>query len=261
MNRDLENLFRTSIHELHFSSEEKERMYRRLLRSGSVHPVKEREEEKMKKWTLPKVAAVAAACLMVTGVSAFAASRMTTYVASSNGEYDYTSVSDINKASASSEIPDFPETLGNGFRFDGGNTVNVAGKDDAGNTLGKWDDLCATYQNDDGRSVNLSLSPYVSEDGDSRTPTETRTISGITVNYNYDEYLFLPDEKEELDADVKKRMETDDHFYVSYGTDTPETTFYSSATFTKDGISYDIFSSDEVSAKELFAIAEELITQ
>ena len=141
----------------------------------------------------------------------------------------------------------------------GGNTVYVAGKDDSGNTLGKWDDLRAVYKNEDGDIVNLTLSYNLSDD-ENRTPTESRTIDGITVNFNYDEYLILPDENEPLEASVQERKENDDHFFVSYGGE-KETYFFSNASFIKDGVRYLIFTNDDVSADDLFKMAAELINR
>ncbi|MBR1478634.1 MAG: hypothetical protein IJ608_11855 [Lachnospiraceae bacterium] len=167
----------------------------------------------------------------------------------------------VSKVDAKQEadIPDFPEVLGD-YAFDGGNTVHVSGKDDAGNTLGRWKDLNAMYKNADGAVVNLTVSAIL-PDGDGRTPTETRTIDGIEVAYNYDEYLLLPQEYEPLDEDVKSRMENDEHFFVSYGSSETETIFYSFASFVKDGVSYTIFTRNEISADELFKMAEELINR
>ena len=263
MRNNFEEEFIRSMDTLRFSPEDKKRMAGNILRYRNQK--EEREDTIVKKWTLPKAAAVFAACLFITGGTVFGASRLVMYTASSNGSYDYSSLAEMNDATSGVsdkeevEIPEFPEVLG-GYTFDGGNTVNVSGKDDAGNTLGKWDDLRAVYKNEGGSIVNLLMS-YRMPDEENRTPTETRTINGVTVTFNYDEYLVLPDEDEPLDAAVQERMETDDHFYVSYGSPEKETYFYSGAAFAKDGIYYHIFSTDEVAAEDLFNMAAELISR
>ena len=263
MYHNIEKEFIRSMDTLRFSPEDKERIVGKIIQCQNQ--TKKSEDTIMKKWTLPKAAAVATACFLVTGGTVFAASKIVMYTAGSNGSYDYSSIAELNDAplgvknAQELEIPDFPEVLG-GYAFDGGNTVHVAGKDDAGNTMGKWDDLSAVYKNADGARVSLLMSVKLPDEED-RTPTETRTIDGITVTYNYDEYLVLPNEDEPLDADVQKRMENDDHFYVSYGSPEKETYFYSGATFVKDGISYHLFSTDKITANELFDMAAELIGQ
>lgn len=263
MYKEIEKEFCRSMDTLHFSPEDKDRMVGRIIQCQNQSM--KREISAMKKWTLPKVAAVAATCIIATGGTVFAASKIISYEAGSKGAYDYTSVMEMNDATddvqsaTDVKMPEFPDSLGGDYVFDGGNTVNVSGKDEAGNTIGKWDDLRAVYKNPDGGVVNLTLSYNISDDED-RTPTETRTIEGITVAFNYDEYLILPDEDEPLEAAVQERKEHDDHFFVSYGGN-KETCFFSNASFTKDGIRYLIFTNDDVSADNLFSMAEELIAR
>lgn len=245
---------------LRFSPEDKRRIRQNILEYQNQQ---EKRRTIMNKWTFPKAAVVAAALLLVTGGTVFAASKIATYHSWSNSYYDYTSVAEMNEVASGSTndagltIPEFPETLGS-YAFDGGNTVHVAGADDTGNTVGKWDELSAVYKNPEGSSIFLEMSLRL-PDEDDRTPTEVRTIDGIDVTYNYDEYLVLPNEDEPLDPAIEERMNNDDHFFVSYGSDEAETFFFSGARFIKDGISYLIFSTDEIPGDDLFAIAAELI--
>jgi len=259
MRKTFEDEFKKTMDALRFSPEDKKRITEKIIQTHS-----EQRRINMNKWTLPKAAAIAATCLLVTGGTVFAASKIIMYTASSNANYDYSSATEMNSATsdrqenAEVKMTDFPDSLG-GYSFDGGNTVYVAGKDDSGNTLGKWDDLRAVYKNEDGDIVNLTLSYNLSDD-ENRTPTESRTIDGITVNFNYDEYLILPDENEPLEASVQERKENDDHFFVSYGGE-KETYFFSNASFIKDGVRYLIFTNDDVSADDLFKMAAELINR
>ena len=261
MRNKFEDEFKATMNTLRFSPEDKERIAKNIIEYQN--PKEKREEIKMNKWTLPKAAAVAAACLLVTGGTVFAASKIVMYTASSNGSYDYTSIAEINDAaldianSSDAGTLKLPEVLGN-FTISGGNTVTVSGKDDSENTVGKWDDLYAEYKNADDLMVSLSLSAHVTDD-ETRTPTETRTINGITASYNRDEYLVLPNEDEPLSPNVQEREKTDDHFFVSYGSSEAETIFYSGVSFVKDGVSYNLFTSNDISADELFDLAEELI--
>ena len=68
----------------------------------------------MNKWTLPKAAAIAATCLLVTGGTVFAASKIIMYTASSNANYNYSSATEMNSATsdrqenAEVKMPDFP---------------------------------------------------------------------------------------------------------------------------------------------------------
>lgn len=159
MRNEFEDAFKTSMNTLRFSPEDKKRITEKIIQTHT-----EQRRINMNKWTLPKAAAIAATCLLVTGGTVFAASKIIMYTASSNANYDYSSATEMNSATpdrqenAEVKMPDFPDSLG-GYSFDGGNTVYVAGKDDSGNTLGKWDDLSAVYKNEDGDIVNLTLCP------------------------------------------------------------------------------------------------------
>lgn len=254
MSRNIEREFQSAMNGLVLSSNDKKRLLEKVMQAGEAHS--KSEVIRMKKWSIPKAAAIALAGVMVTGVTTFAASRILSYEASSPAHYTYTSAADMNAEDTDTQV--FPETLGEGYIFEGGNDVYVSGKDDAGNTLGNWTDQRAEYHHADGTSISLSVSEKPSDDN-GRMPTKTREIAGTTVVYNYDEYLLLPDENAELDPAVKARMETDDHFFVSYGGEEQETYFFRSLSFVKDGISYNLNTMDEVSEDKLFFMAENIL--
>ena len=255
MSRNIEREFQGAMSGLAFSSHDKKRLLKNVMPAGEKHS--KGEVIIMKTKSIPKAAAIALAGVVVTGGTALAASRILTYEASSPAYYEYNSAADMN-AEEGTQV--FPETLGAGYVFDGGNDVYVSGKDDAGNTLGKWTDQRAEYHHTDGTSVSLSVSGQPADDN-GRTPTATREIAETTVAYNYDEYLLLPDESAPLDPAVKERMETDDHFFVSYGGEEQETYFFRSVSFEKNGVSYNLNTMDEISEDELFSMAEELLTR
>ena len=152
-------------------------------------------------------------------------------------------------------MAEFPDALGGSYIFEGGNTVNVGEKD--GTRADKWDDLSAVYKSADDDTVTLTLSDMMSDE-EKRTPTEIRVIDGIVASFNYDEHLVLAGEGKSLDAAIQERMENDEHFFVSYS-DKEETYFFSSVSFVKDGVSYHIYTTDNISADVLFSMAEELI--
>lgn len=255
MSRNIEEEFRRSIDELRFQPTDKDRLHNKLV--WSQIKTNEREANHMKRWTFKRAAAVAAACLMITGVTAFAAGKISSYNASSKAGYDYKTTAQLNDANDSMN-PTFPESLGNSFSFAGGNNVHVNGVDESGNTAGEWNDLQAEYKDKAGKKVAVSATTHPADEND-RTATESRTIGGIDVQYNCDEYLFLPDENSELDVAVKNRMENDDHFFVSYGSNKEETIIYKGVSFEQNGIFYHLYTSDNIGSEELFQMAAELI--
>ena len=106
--------------------------------------------------------------------------------------------------------------------------------------------------------IRTDVSSHNAED-EARTATQSRTISGVDVRYDCDEYLLLPDEDQELDDAVKARMETDDHFFVSYGSEKEETVVYKGVAFEQNGLFYHLYTDDNIDSEELFGMAAELI--
>ena len=255
MPSNFEEEFQQSMDSLRFQAADKDRLHNKLVWSQSK--TTEREAIYMKKRTFKRTAAIAAACFMLTGITAFAAGKIVSYHASSKAGYDYKTAAQINGADNSMN-PAFPESLGKGFSFAGGNKVRVDGINDSGNTAGKWTDLNAEYKDKAGRKINISVSAHQA-DGDGRTATESRTISGVNVQYNCDEYLFLPDENYELDDSAKARMESDDHFFVSYGTNKKETIIFKSVTFKQNGLLYHLYTNDNINGEALFQMAAKMI--
>ena len=82
MSRYFEEEFQRSMDELRFQTADKDRLHNKLMWSQSK--TYEREDNHMKKLKLKRAAAVAAAYLMITGVTAFAAGKISSYNASSH---------------------------------------------------------------------------------------------------------------------------------------------------------------------------------
>ena len=70
MRNEFEDAFKTSMNTLRFSPEDKKRITEKIIQTHT-----EQRRINMNKWTLPKAAAIAATCLLVTGGTVFAASK------------------------------------------------------------------------------------------------------------------------------------------------------------------------------------------
>ena len=108
MSRYFEEEFRQSMDALRFQPADKDRLHSKLVLSQNK--TNEREANHMKKWTFKRAAAVAAACFMITGVTAFAAGKISSYNASSKAGYDYKTTAQLNDANDSMN-PAFPRFL------------------------------------------------------------------------------------------------------------------------------------------------------
>ena len=104
MRKTFEDEFKKTMDALRFSPEDKKRITEKIIQTYS-----EQRRINMNKWTLPKAAAIAATCLLVTGGTVFAASKIIMYTASSNANYDYSSATEMNSATSdrqeNAEVP------------------------------------------------------------------------------------------------------------------------------------------------------------
>lgn len=110
-----------------------------------------------------------------------------------------------------------PEQFTTGFRFQEVRTGEVEGTDDAGNFVMSFRELTAYYRNDDGQQVSLRMQPNLAEEGDNRTPTASKTVGGVTLNYYVDHYKFVPDGYEPSEEEQQWMQQPGN--YLSYGSD------------------------------------------
>lgn len=262
MSRDYEKEFNKSIESLRFSSDAKKRLYDRLICSDTKRS--EREDRVMKKWTLPKIAAVAVATLFMTGGVAFAAGQIvSTYSRASifDYKYDHDDTDLINTKAGIEAI--MPNEFSTGFAFDKAAVLNVDGKDTDGNTVSSWPEINIVYVNPANEKLSLSIEDAAFSSGiDYETATMIKEINGIQVVYNLDEYLFLPPSAEEngLSQELQERLDNDPHFYVSIGSAEEEHSFHRGVVFIKDDIYYHLFGMDtDLTADDFFSMAADII--
>lgn len=151
-----------------------------------------------------------------------------------------------------------PEQFTTGFRFQEVRTGEVEGTDDAGNLVMSFRELTAYYRNDNGQQVSLRMQPNLAEEGDNRTPTASKTVGGVTLNYYVDHYKFVPDGYEPSEEEQQWMQQPGN--YLSYGSDeVVESTF----AFLNWKTAENDFSIADMTAAinpdVLFAMAEEII--
>lgn len=110
-----------------------------------------------------------------------------------------------------------PEQFTTGFRFQEVRTGEVEGTDDAGNLVMSFRELTAYYRNDNGQQVSLRMQPNLAEERDTRTPTASKTVGGVTLNYYVDHYKFVPDGYEPSEEEQQWMQQPGN--YLSYGSD------------------------------------------
>ena len=151
-----------------------------------------------------------------------------------------------------------PEQFTTGFRFQEVRTGEVEGTDDAGNFVMSFRELTAYYRNDNGQQVSLRMQHNLAEEGDTRTPTASKTVGGVTLNYYVDHYKFVPDGYEPSEEEQQWMQQPGN--YLSYGSDEVEESafaFLNWKTAENDFSIADMTAS--INPDVLFAMAEEII--
>ena len=204
--------------------------------------------KQMRSWTFRKSAAAVVMCCLLIGTGVFAAGRIASVVSHGSSEPRVTEYAKIDELEAEAGFTmRTKEDFSNGFAFTGGGIVDTEGQDEQGNGLSSWKMISLTYRNAEDKELTIDAEQEASFEQDlSGNASETRTIRGTEVFYDYTE------EEEE-------RSRTDPHYTIAYGSDAPETTYSSTLCFVKDGVRYYITTFDDVSADELYLIAEELL--
>lgn len=252
--RELEEQIRQTLlrrsESLQVTSGDTERMKR------SVH-MKIEEASVMRRWNVKKIVVVAAAVCVLGSITAVAAGKIT-QVTSQSSPLDEFPYSQLGKEEKKLGLrTKAPEAFSNGYRFDTGVPVARSGKDQDGNVMEKGEDLALTYKKDGQPDVDL----YVQNAGtyeEERKPAEVLDHNGITLGYNSDEYLFVPEDYQVSAAEQAK--EDAGKLFISYGTDQVEHKVIQSVSWKDNGLSYNIQTFDNsMSAEDMAQMAGEVI--
>ena len=212
-----------------------------------------------------KIGVAVAACLTLFSVTAFAAGKATGIVSDIYFGGKSSNFEDIGKLEEEAGIDVAAVGLfTNGYSVEEMEVDQSSTTDDEDNKLSTYKGIRIDYVRDGSPELYLSMFPEAlygedHEEYDSARATETREYDGITVHYNYDEYLSLPEDEEPTDSE-REREETDDHFFISIGRDTRQTDYVSGVNFEIDGVSYVLIGFNlDMSPDELFEMAKEII--
>ena len=206
--------------------------------------------------------ALAAALMLVLGISAFAIWGIPRFT----GTAEYTSLSALPEIEKDVGYPvTVPEHFSNGYAF---SMLRVDGEAVFGESyevLKEYYSVHVTYTRDGEPDLSLSLSP-VSEfesisEAPARTPSEQRTVSGVTVDLNRDHYKLVPEDYEKTEDDLAQ--EAAGHYYISFGSDQIEEREVASAEFKLNNVSYTLIDmkAKEASLDVLTQMAGEIIEE
>ena len=212
--------------------------------------------------------ALAAALMLVLGISAFAIWGIPRFTGTHPmpKTAEYTSLSALPEIEKDVGYPvTVPEHFSNGYAF---SMLRVDGEAVFGESyevLKEYYSVHVTYTRDGKPDLSLSLSP-VSEfesisEAPVRTPSEQRTVSGVTVDLNRDHYKLVPEDYEKTEDDLAQ--EAAGHYYISFGSDQIEEREVAFADFKLDNVSYTLMdmAAKETSLDTLAQMAREIIEE
>lgn len=204
-----------------------------------------------------KISAVAAAAVLVLGITVFAASGIIrSWHSSSSSVPEYTSLPTAKQCIDDiGYTPVLIESFKNGYSFADGSVVSNDLRDDGGNSVEKFKSVTFRYEKD-GDEVNLSQEKFNSEVGNSGDVIAS--VSGVDIYYDtYMNKLVPPDYKM---TDEDKKAEESGELVFSWGVDKACIKKVQSVSFAKDGIHYNLLQIDgNLSSDELAEMAKEII--
>lgn len=264
MNNEMIKDYKESMDELQFSAIEKEHLIHQIHNA-----IGEKNGGHMKSvFNIKKIAAVTAVCSVLVGGTAFAAGKAVS-ICSHNDVYSRTT--DFSDLQSLEEKTGFDieavENFSNGYSFSCMETESSQMEDADNHILHEYKQLYLEYERNGSPYIFISARPVIADEhitGESMEATralQTRTVDGTDIYYSLDEYLFLPAEGDsEPTEEERKREASDNHFFISYGSDKRETGHVSNVIFEMDNVIYDLGTFDNaISAEEMLDMAQEII--
>lgn len=235
-----------------------ERFHNAVVHALEELPQQKESNNMMKKLSLKKSLAIAAAAIFVLSAAVFAAGKVVNHVSHSNAYADYKSmptqeqcIKDIGYA------PEMLDKFSNGYEFESATIVHNDLQDENNKSVEKYDSLSADYRRDNN-------SVYYSADKKSSDTEEygeiIGEINGISVYCNSYMNKFVPPDYKMTEQD--KKDEEEGIYVFSYGSSEVEITKIQDVHWEKDGIDYQLMTMDgDLTEQELFDMAKELITK
>lgn len=206
-----------------------------------------------------KFAVIAAAAVLVLGITVFAAGGLvTSWHSSSSSEAEYTSlptqeqcINDVGYA------PVLKDTFENEYKFSEGSVVKNDLRDDSGKSVEKFNSLSLRYKKGDD-NVYMSVDKYDSETED--YGDIIGSFDGIDIYYYSYMNKIVPPDYEMTEED--KRAEESGELVFSCGSSEVDVSKVQSVHWEQNGIRYSLMQiGGKLSADEMTEMAKELIAK
>lgn len=248
--KDIDNIIKKSLNEAAEQISPKDQMMLSVMSSISEN----KEEFKMKRFSVKKIVVVCAAvCALFTvgviGAGKVAVTESYSYITDEMREYpeqkELDKVIDFK--------PYYPKTLG-GYEFESAVPSSNTRKDEDGNKIADYTDIHFYYKTENGSlGLNVSQQPSYSD-----AKGETTEYNGIEMEYLSTVYKFVPPGYELTDED--KELMDKNELEVSYGSSEVECMNMQNISWTQDGLSYSVMDMGAEIDKDAFVdMAKQII--
>ncbi|MCR4903713.1 MAG: hypothetical protein K6A23_12700 [Butyrivibrio sp.] len=262
MSRNAEYL--DAMQKLTLSDDAKNRMIQRMITTTPITSI----SGKKRNIGIKKYAVLAAACIMTLGLIAAAfignPAKLTSKKVDLSGTRHFENLTEYEKA-AQIDISAV-EAFNNGYKFQYMylSETNAFGGDSSKISKEKAVNIHYTCENKADLEIHMNpviASAHLKDSEDAQNATDQTEIDGITLYYSLNEYLSVPvAEKGTLTNEELERAESDNHFFIYYGSLERKTTYASTLLFEMDNVIYLLETSgNDLAADDLYSMAKEII--
>lgn len=200
---------------------------------------------------------MAAACLLVSGLTVFAGRTANIRVGGSAAP-EYTEYADLEKAEEQlGYTADSVEQFANGYSFADININELEACDEEDNKLYTIPTMMLRYTKD-GSDISLYIQQKIEELTISKEPDASRNCGDVTLRYDEYTYKFVPASYELTQEDIINKQK--DNYMISYGSDEVTIQKVMDVRWEKNGISYEMLGFDlELTGEEMLDMAEEIV--
>lgn len=219
----------------------------------------EKENQTMKSKRRTRIFILAAALICLLSITVYAVEQLNIHSYLSGSSKDYQKYSDLNRAFAQAGFQaTIPETFANGFRFQSAEVQEVEALDESNKLVMTLQELIAYYRNEQGQNLVLRASLNLEElPKDDRTPTSTKTVGGVELNFYRDDYKFVPEDYQP--SQEEQEWASQPGHYITYGADEVREQTVSFLLWTEGDIRYSLMDWNVMEPDVLFAMAEEML--
>ena len=211
----------------------------------------------MKKTSFKKIALVTAALCTLTAITAVAGGKYTTLFSHASHADEIRNFSEVSQLTEKADMKfKYVEEFENGYKFDYAVPAYTYGEDSStGKSSNAWIEANLAYTKDGEATVNFSATKTYFDD---ETCDSSIDYEKITINYNCDNYLFLPPDTKPSEED--KALEEAGELFISYGSSEEQRNVAESVNWIDDGIRYSLMTMDgSLGAEGLTEMAKEII--